>query len=281
MKIQENHLKKVQLIISIAFCGIALYAGVQLMFMGLKFLQHQSFVTIVVSSVLLYVAWATTKNKTKFKLDIVKPAPRPKKDLSISLIDKPESKNRLSTNLVDKSEPKLEKTSFLVITLGLAFVFMMATWCLDISISALLSGGLMTNGFSNVNPAIMYHLALYTIILIFFIMTLSTVMHLLRRNDIPMLPLFKPKPKPVYKDRIRASYGFFNMMGLVLSLPFIIMILVQIWLAYLSGVGWVRVDFSAFGELIPELIVFNAIFVIVLFIIYRQWKTMKQLQEED
>lgn len=72
------------------------------------------------------------------------------------------------------------------------------------------------------------------------------------------------------------SFGFINFMGILLLVPFLILILIQIWLAFLSGYGWVRVDFARYRELIPELILFNGIFVGVVYLIYRNFKHLRE-----
>lgn len=40
----------------------------------------------------------------------------------------------------------------------------MALWTIDISFSAVASNGVMTNGFRDMNPIQMYHLALYLLV---------------------------------------------------------------------------------------------------------------------
>lgn len=47
----------------------------------------------------------------------------------------------------------------------LVIVAMMAPWCIDISVSAMNMGGILTNGFHEVQPVVGYHLALYILIL--------------------------------------------------------------------------------------------------------------------
>jgi len=62
-----------------------------------------------------------------------------------------------------------EKTSnWIAISGFLLAVTIIASWGIDVSISALTNGGLLTNGFFLSNPMVVYHLCLYMIVIIAF-----------------------------------------------------------------------------------------------------------------
>jgi hypothetical protein len=63
---------------------------------------------------------------------------------------------------------------FLVITF-------LSLWAIDISVSALLSGGYLTNGFFNSNPTMIYHIGLYIISLTCF-SNFLVIIHLIFRS---------------------------------------------------------------------------------------------------
>lgn len=48
-------------------------------------------------------------------------------------------------------------------------LFMAAVWLIDISVTTLNIGGILTNGLWQLSPTVAYHLGLYFIILIYFI----------------------------------------------------------------------------------------------------------------
>ena len=48
-------------------------------------------------------------------------------------------------------------------------------WLVDVSVSAMLSNGALTNGFFNSPPMMMYHIGLYSVIISVFLMFLIVV----------------------------------------------------------------------------------------------------------
>jgi membrane-anchored glycerophosphoryl diester phosphodiesterase (GDPDase) len=97
-----------------------------------------------------------------------------------------------------------DKTSIMIFTIGLIFIYMLCVWAVDMSVTALMlqSAGLqatLNNGWMLQNPALIYHLALYMMIFINIVVVYIAMLNLSRRKDIPWLPLFRPKEK---KDSI-------------------------------------------------------------------------------
>ena len=62
----------------------------------------------------------------------------------------------------------MKKSDWVAISAFLLVLTVIALWCIDISISAMLSGGYLTNGFSISDPFKQYHVGLYIIILATF-----------------------------------------------------------------------------------------------------------------
>lgn len=63
---------------------------------------------------------------------------------------------------------RLSKSDWIALSVFLLVLILIAAWTIDVSVSALLSGGILTNGFFVNNPAKMYHIGLYIIILVSF-----------------------------------------------------------------------------------------------------------------
>lgn len=67
------------------------------------------------------------------------------------------------------------KDNHIIILLTLFFTFMMGIWCIDVSVSALNMGGVLTNGWRVMDPTLMYHFAVYDVIVSVFGIALLTV----------------------------------------------------------------------------------------------------------
>lgn len=63
---------------------------------------------------------------------------------------------------------RFRTSDWIAISVFLLVLILIAAWTIDVSVSALLSGGFLTNGFFVNNPAKMYHVGLYIIILVSF-----------------------------------------------------------------------------------------------------------------
>jgi hypothetical protein len=62
----------------------------------------------------------------------------------------------------------LTKTDWIAISVFFLVITLIALWAIDVSVSALLSNGYLTNGFIINDPAKIYHIGLYLIILVQF-----------------------------------------------------------------------------------------------------------------
>ena len=67
---------------------------------------------------------------------------------------------------------KLDGVSYLYLGAFCVLLTMLALWCVDISVSALLAGGVVSNGFAVRNPMVTYHIGLYIVVLINFFMVM-------------------------------------------------------------------------------------------------------------
>jgi hypothetical protein len=63
---------------------------------------------------------------------------------------------------------RLSNSDWIAISVFLVVITLLSTWTIDVSVSALLSEGILFNGFFVNSPAKMYHFGLYLIILVCF-----------------------------------------------------------------------------------------------------------------
>ena len=59
---------------------------------------------------------------------------------------------------------KFNNGDIVLILVFLVMVQVMCLWCVDISVSALINNGIVTNGFAVRDPAQTYHLGLYGVV---------------------------------------------------------------------------------------------------------------------
>lgn len=72
-----------------------------------------------------------------------------------------------------KQKQSMENHNWFLFVITCLIMIILACWCVDISVSAMLTGGTLTNGWSTRNPMLMYHMAMYTIVI--FIAVLSFI----------------------------------------------------------------------------------------------------------
>ncbi len=63
---------------------------------------------------------------------------------------------------------KIDKSDWIAISAFLLTILLLALWSIDVSVSALLSNGIVSNGFFLNNPTKVYHMGLYIVILVQF-----------------------------------------------------------------------------------------------------------------
>ena len=78
----------------------------------------------------------------------------------------------------------IDKSDWIVISGFLLAMTIIALWCLDVSVSAIVSGGYLTNGFFISNPYKFYHIGLYLLVLMGFSNFLVTVHVLSKRKEV-------------------------------------------------------------------------------------------------
>lgn len=68
----------------------------------------------------------------------------------------------------------LAKTRLVIGTLGLV-TGLISVWFVDISITAIMNGMVLSNGFLNVDPAKVYHYGIYTYVLSLYCCVISAI----------------------------------------------------------------------------------------------------------
>ncbi len=76
----------------------------------------------------------------------------------------------------------MRKSDKIAICGFLIILCVLCTWCIDVSVSAMINDGMLYNGTFFASPALMYHIALYVLIFIVFLMFLVTV-HAIVKDD--------------------------------------------------------------------------------------------------
>ena len=77
----------------------------------------------------------------------------------------------------------MKKSDWVAISAFLLVLTVISLWCIDISISAMLSGGYLTNGFSISDPFKQYHVGLYIIILATF-SNFLIILHIILKDPV-------------------------------------------------------------------------------------------------
>lgn len=72
----------------------------------------------------------------------------------------------------------MKRTDWILAYLFAMFMFMAFVWNLDIAVSAMLSGGFMTNGFWISSPMQFYHISLYGMTVVFFTALMFALHHM-------------------------------------------------------------------------------------------------------
>lgn len=257
---------------------------------------------IVLGLIVVFFLWQfTTDQLSQFPLEIVEGRPRrqrqkhkhnsspnPVSNNGASILDlQTEIYGGRSTPTIISQQPQYEgrafdKTSLMIVTVGIVFVFMLCIWAIDMSVTALrleASGFIakLDNGWMLQNPALIYHLALYTMILLVAILVMIAMLNLVRRTDIPWLPLFKAKPKS--QSVHLASSGrtvLFSMIGYTVSMAFTVMVMIFLAVSWTGTKGLTIIYWNHFGEHNIETLIFIAAFVLILVGFYFTFKNFRE-----
>ena len=76
---------------------------------------------------------------------------------------------------------RLSTSDWVSIAGAVLVVIILCCWCIDVSVSALINGGVLMNAFTFANPGVMYHLALYVVLGLSFFMFMLMV-HILTKE---------------------------------------------------------------------------------------------------
>jgi len=88
----------------------------------------------------------------------------------------------------------MQKSDWIAVISFSIILQMLSFWCIDTSVSALISGGTVVNAFMTMNPCFTYHLGVAVSIINFMFLVFITVHHILREK-------LKKKEKTVKKKK--------------------------------------------------------------------------------
>ena len=175
-----------------------------------------------------------------------------------------------------------DKTSLMIVTVGIIFVFMLCIWAIDMSVTALRleTSGLIAkldNGWMLQNPALVYHLALYTMILLVAVLVMIAMLNLVRRTDIPWLPLFKVKPKSQSVPLTSSGRSvLFSMVGYTVSMAFTVLMMIFLAVSWTGTKGLTVIYWNHFGEHNIETLIFVVAFVLISVGFYFTFKNFRE-----
>ena len=174
-----------------------------------------------------------------------------------------------------------DKTSLMIVTVGIIFVFMLCIWAIDMAVTALRleASGLIAkldNGWMLQNPALVYHLALYTMILLVAVLVMIAMLNLVRRTDIPWLPLFKAKPRSQTAPLTSGRTVLFSMVGYTVSMAFTVLIMVFLAVSWTGTKGLTIIYWNHFGEHNIETLIFVVAFVLISVGFYFTFKNFRE-----
>ena len=88
---------------------------------------------------------------------------------------------------------KISKGDWIAIVVFIVILQMLSFWCIDISVSALISDGKVVSAFMSMSPVVTYHLGLYLSLGNFAFLILITVHHVLHEKKIKTEKTVKKK----------------------------------------------------------------------------------------
>lgn len=74
--------------------------------------------------------------------------------------------------------------TYVALTCVCCILIILGLWTIDISTTALLSDLIMTNGFYTMNPAVMYHIGIYLVVLCSLVLALMNLENVLQRYQL-------------------------------------------------------------------------------------------------
>ena len=80
---------------------------------------------------------------------------------------------------------KMKRSDWIMVVIMLVIINVIALWCIDISLSAMLASpeSIMTNGWSERNPMLTYHMGLYGVLISTFAIVSISVYSILKDVD--------------------------------------------------------------------------------------------------
>lgn len=103
----------------------------------------------------------------------------------------------------------MDKSDWIAISGFLLVITIIALWCLDISVSAIVSGGYLTNGFLISDPYKFYHIGLYLLVIAGF-SNFLIIVHVLSKHPVGKKKMEKNSQKTF-------PYGYKEKKGILAS----------------------------------------------------------------
>jgi hypothetical protein len=266
VKITERTKRSIQWVTLIILFSTLGYAFLTLDFTDINTIfSSKGLMPIVLGLIVVFFLWQfTTDQLSQFPLEIVEGRPRrqrqkhkhnsspnPVSNNGASILDlQTEIYGGRSTPTIISQQPQYEgrafdKTSLMIVTVGIIFMFMLCIWAIDMSVTALRleAAGFIAkldNGWMLQNPALIYHLALYTMILLV------------------------------------AIFVLFSMIGYTVSMAFTVMVMIFLAVSWTGTKGLTIIYWNHFGEHNIETLIFIAAFVLILVGFYFTFKNFRE-----
>jgi uncharacterized membrane protein YhaH (DUF805 family) len=305
IKITEKTRRSLQWITLIILFSTLGYAFLTLDFTSINSIfSSSSIMPIVLGFIAVFFLWQFTSDQLgQFPLEIVEARPRRQRQKRKTPTPNPNPVSSgasvldLQTKMYGGSpiptttlqQPQqlqheggaFDKTSLMIVTVGIIFVFMLCIWAVDMAVTALrleAAGYIakLDNGWMLQNPALVYHLALYTMILLVAVLVMIAMLNLIRRTDIPWLPLFKARPQA---HSIPVSSGktvLFSMIGYTTSMAFTVMVMIFLAVSWTGTKGLTVIYWNHFGEHNIETLIFVVAFVLISVGFYFTFKNFRE-----
>ena len=302
VKITEKTKRSLQWITLIILFSTLGYAFLTLNFTSVNSIfSSKGLMPIVLGFIAVFFLWQFTSDQLgQFPLEIVEARPRRQRQKrktpnpvssGASILDlqtKMYGGSPIPTTTLQQPQQlqhegrAFDKTSLMIVTVGIIFVFMLCIWAIDMAVTALrleAAGYIakLDNGWMLQNPALIYHLALYTMILLVAVLVMIAMLNLVRRTDIPWLPLFKAKPKQQAVPLTSSGKTvLFSMVGYTVSMAFTVLIMVFLAVSWTGTKGLTVIYWNHFGEHNIETVIFIAAFVMILIGFYFTFKNFRE-----
>ena len=293
-KLRRSHQKLIQRITLVALMLILANFFLTFNFTNwMAFLRGTTLISIMMIGIGFFFFWSFISGKLRFRPQIIDNKPcRQKQPKPIQTESTPLPQTPIQTTLTqyDKMHNWIDEqpntnypirttadaTSYILLIIALLIIQLLSIWALDTSITAILTGGTMTNGFYNVlSPAQMYHICIGMII----ISTMFIIYFALRVMNINWKPtlstklpsrlnLYSPVPTGTHITKFNFIASHMALLGTGFTL-------IALILGLANPQGQVNFFFNLYNENIIEVALFAIIFGILIINARRVSKTYR------